>query len=108
MDSIKIELLANKRMPLLIRPTAERFDPLSWIAGNRDSLKRALLKSGGLLLRDFNLKDAASFEQFMKIVFGNLLEYKERSSPRNRVEGNIYTSTEYPADQSIFLHNENS
>src|SRR5262249_52188820 len=39
---------------------------------------------------------------------GNPLEYRERSSPRSQVSGHIYTSTDHPADQSIFLHNENS
>src|SRR5207253_3479312 len=39
-------------------------------------------------------------------VSGELLEYRERSSPRSQVSGNIYTSTDYPSDQSIFLHNE--
>lgn len=41
-------------------------------------------------------------------VSGDLLEYRERSSPRTHVEHNIYTSTEYPAHHPIFLHNENS
>src|SRR5262249_21300199 len=36
------------------------------------------------------------------------LPYRERSSPRTRVSNNIYTSTDYPANRSIFLHNENS
>ena len=32
--------------------------------------------------------------------------YTYRSTPRSHVSGHIYTSTEYPADQSIPLHNE--
>ncbi len=47
-------------------------------------------------------------ERFIQLSSTGLLEYHERSSPRSRVSGNIYTSTEYPADQEIFLHNENS
>ncbi|HCF26247.1 MAG TPA: taurine catabolism dioxygenase TauD, partial [Cyanobacteria bacterium UBA11049] len=33
-------------------------------------------------------------------------EYRDRSSPRHEVGEKIYTSTDYPAEQSIFLHNE--
>jgi alpha-ketoglutarate-dependent taurine dioxygenase len=32
----------------------------------------------------------------------------ERSSPRLQVSGNVYSSTEYPAEGAIFLHCENS
>jgi alpha-ketoglutarate-dependent taurine dioxygenase len=54
------------------------------------------------------MKTATEFEQFSRVVCGELLEYHERSSPRRQVHGNVYTSTDYPAGESIFLHNENS
>jgi len=41
-------------------------------------------------------------------ISGDALEYSEQTSPRHKVHGNIYTSTEYPPHQTIFLHNENS
>jgi alpha-ketoglutarate-dependent taurine dioxygenase len=107
-ELVKTERLGNSSLPLLIRPTVEGLDPWNWAVANRDFLREKLLQHGGLLLRDFGLADTAGFERFMRIACGELLEYRERSSPRNRVEGNIYTSTEYPANQSIFLHNENS
>jgi alpha-ketoglutarate-dependent taurine dioxygenase len=37
-----------------------------------------------------------------------LVDYKYRSTPRTRVSGKIYTSTSYPAHQTIPLHNEMS
>jgi alpha-ketoglutarate-dependent taurine dioxygenase len=36
------------------------------------------------------------------------MAYRERSSPRTKVGENIYTSTDYPATESIFPHNEHS
>jgi alpha-ketoglutarate-dependent taurine dioxygenase len=36
------------------------------------------------------------------------MSYGERSSPRHVLSGNIYTSTDHPADQHILLHNEQS
>ena len=37
-----------------------------------------------------------------------MLDYSYRSTPRTLVNGKIYTSTEYPAEQFIPLHNEMS
>jgi len=36
------------------------------------------------------------------------VDYLNRSTPRSRVAGNIFTSTEYPPDQVIPMHNEMS
>ncbi|MHC5721645.1 MAG: TauD/TfdA family dioxygenase, partial [Nostoc sp.] len=36
------------------------------------------------------------------------MEYRYRASPRTQVSGRIYTSTDYPAEQSIFPHNEHA
>jgi alpha-ketoglutarate-dependent taurine dioxygenase len=61
-----------------------------------------------LLFRDFRIEDASNFEKFIRATSRNWVEYREPATPRSQVSGNIYTSTEYPADQHIFLHNENS
>ena len=42
----------------------------------------------------------------MPLRQGGAIEYHYRAGPRTRVQGNIYTSTDYPPDQSIFPHNE--
>lgn len=36
------------------------------------------------------------------------MKYSERSSPRSEIADRIYTSTDYPSNQSIFPHNEHS
>jgi len=86
----------------------EEMDLAGWAADNREFVCKLLLKHGGLLFRGFRLQGAIDLEQFIRAISTEPLEYRERSSPRHRVNGNIYTSTDYPADQSIFLHNENS
>ncbi len=47
-------------------------------------------------------------QAFVRAVCGDLLEYRERSSPRSEVADRVYTSTDYPAEQPIFPHNEHS
>lgn len=106
---VKAEPLeAGQPLPLLVQPAVNGVSLLSWAGNNRAFVEENLLKHGGILFRNFNLKHPDDFEQFIASVSDEVLEYRERSSPRLHVSGKIYTSTEYPSDQSIFLHNENS
>ena len=101
-------LNAGVRLPLLVEPTVGGVSLKGWAAGNRDFVEARLLEHGGILFRGFDVGDAEGFEQFIGSVSGGPLEYRERSSPRSQVSGFIYTSTDYPAAHSIFVHNENS
>ena len=106
---VKTSLLhPGQSLPLLVQPAVEGVDLLTWATSNLTWLNEKLVEHGGVLFRNFDLATTAVFEQFIAAVSGDLLEYTERSSPRSRVSGNIYTSTDYPADQRIFMHNENS
>ena len=106
---IKTEFLQpGQSLPLEIQPKVKGINPITWAASHKGYIEANLLKHGGLLFRNFGMKTATEFEQFSKVLCGGLLEYHERSSPRRQVSGNVYTSTDYPATESIFLHNENS
>ena len=95
-------------LPLIVRPAFKGVDLLEWAGANREWIESRLRESGALLFRGFDGQTVARFEDFGRAVCGELLEYRERSSPRHSVRGNIYTSTDYPAEHDIFLHNENS
>jgi alpha-ketoglutarate-dependent taurine dioxygenase len=95
-------------LPLLIWPALSGVNLSAWAWSKRDFIESRLYKHGGILFRGFNVRAVEEFDQFMSAVSEELLEYRERSSPRTQVSGHIYTSTDYPQDQSIFLHNENS
>lgn len=101
-------LLGESNLPVLCQPVLEGINLLTWVANNQELINRILLQHGGILFRNFQIKEIAEFENFIQIVSGDLIEYRDRSSPRSTVQGKIYTSTDYPADQSIFLHSENS
>jgi len=108
-ELIKVEFLQlGNTLPLLIQPTVDGINLVTWATNNREYIQSHLLKQGGLLFRNFNLTGVADFEQFLKEISGELLEYSYRSSPRTQVSGKIYSSTEYPAERSIPLHNENA
>jgi len=95
-------------LPLLIQPASRATDLISWAEANRGLLEGWLLRHGGILFRGFDLSTPEEFERFITSVSGDLLDYSYRSTPRTLVSGKIYTSTEYPAQRSIPLHNENS
>lgn len=95
-------------LPLLLEPAVEGLSLVNWATSNRQQLEQQLLQFGAILFRGFNVNTVDEFEQFMKSIAGELLEYSYRSTPRTQVSGKIYTSTEYPAHQTIPLHNEMS
>jgi alpha-ketoglutarate-dependent taurine dioxygenase len=101
-------LFADSRLPLLIEAAVPRLDLVEWAARNREPLGQKLQSHGGILFRGFDLRRASDLERFIDAVSDGALEYRERSSPRSAVAGNIYTSTDYPPRHPIFLHNENS
>src|SRR5215210_466801 len=101
-------LNGNLSLPLVIEPALDEMDPIGWANSNRDFINSHLLAGGAILFRNFGVRTVAEFERFMEAVSGELLEYSYRSTPRSQVSGRVYTSTEYPSDQHIPLHNEMS
>lgn len=101
-------LYPEQPAPLVLRPATDGVDLLAWCTGNLDVLRKHLVERGALLLRGFQLRNLNNFEKIVQLVGGDLLEYSYRSTPRSKVEGNIYTSTDYPANQHIPMHNEMS
>lgn len=93
-------------LPAIFQPAGNILNLAGWSTNNRTSIATQLLKHGGILFRGFEVGGVAGFEQFIQAIGGELLEYSFRSTPRSQVSGNIYTSTEYPAEQFIPLHNE--
>ena len=108
-DLIETGLLeSGGLLPLVIQPKSEPVNIAAWAASNREFIETQLVSHGGILFRGFEITTPVAFEQLCRAISTQLLEYNERSSPRTQVSPNVYTSTDYPADQSIFLHNENS
>ncbi|HVF89346.1 MAG TPA: TauD/TfdA family dioxygenase [Blastocatellia bacterium] len=106
---VSTELLRpGQPLPLLVRPALDGMKLAHWAGVNRSFIQSSLAKHGGLLFRGFGLDTVEGFQDFIANVSPELLEYRERSSPRTKVNDNIYTSTDYPPEGTIFLHNENS
>jgi alpha-ketoglutarate-dependent taurine dioxygenase len=95
-------------LPILIEPDVAGVDLVAWATEHKAELEQKLLGAGALLFRGFGVDTVEGFERVIAALSPGALEYQFRASPRTRVGGNIYTSTDYPADQTIFPHNEHS
>lgn len=107
-ELVREEPLAGSDLPLVLSPAASDVDLFSWAEANRAGLEAKLLRHGALLFRGFGVDDIEGLQRLVVAVCGDLLEYRERSSPRHELADRVYTSTDYPAEQTIFPHNEHS
>lgn len=107
-ELVKVDFLEPKQLlPLVIQPIVDGLDLITWAQNNQQFIEENLLKYRALLFRNFHINTPDLFNQFVNVTSsGQLLEYRDRSSPRHEIGDKIYTSTDYPAEQSIFLHNE--
>lgn len=108
-DLVRIgPLKEGQSLPILIEPAVEGLDLTSWAVTNREALESHLAASGAVLLRGFGVSSVAEFQGVIQSLYGQLLGYSDRVQPRSLVSDKVYTSTEYPPDQRIELHNESS
>src|ERR1051325_4861591 len=66
------------------------------------------MTGGVVIFLGFDPPCIQEFQQLLTNLSGELVDYSYRSTPRSQVSGKIYTSTHYPAHQTIALHNEMS
>lgn len=105
MDSFNIE----GQFPAVITPKAHLdYDAfLQAVQQNTSQIEQTLLKHGALLFRDFPIASAKHFSKLIEsLKFGEYVNYIGGDSPRDKVEGGVYTSTEAPPSLHIPLHQE--
>lgn len=110
---MKTSFINEQKMPLVVEPSADDADGKNLDAlrretvENKDFLHAALLEHGALLFRGFAVETTPEFERFVRYFSGKeLLNYAGGVSPRNELGGGVYTSTEYPPQFMLSLHNE--
>ncbi|MFF5250949.1 TauD/TfdA family dioxygenase [Streptomyces leeuwenhoekii] len=68
-----------------------------------------LTRNKAVVFRDFATgADPASYDTAADLLLPSRLSYVHGNSPRTKVGRNVYTSTEYPAEFEISMHNEMS
>jgi hypothetical protein len=107
-SGVKCQFINPDTQTLLMVEPEVSLNIFEWVKENKSLLKEYIMKYGGVLLRNFGIYSVSEFNKVVQIICPNLLDYVYRSTPRTRLGGRIYTTTEYPADRTIPLHNENS
>jgi alpha-ketoglutarate-dependent taurine dioxygenase len=108
-DLVKTDLLrSGQTLPLVVTPAVDGLDLIAWTNHHRHRIEGWLAEHGGVLFRGFGLTSSQDLEKLVVAASGELLRYTYRSTPRRQIHGEVYTSTEYPNNQSIPLHNEMS
>jgi alpha-ketoglutarate-dependent taurine dioxygenase len=79
---------------------------LSYYEANRAFIETKLLEHGAVLFRGFGVATPAAFARCARGLNRDLLSYVDGNSPRTKLAPGVYTSTEYPAEYFISLHNE--
>ncbi|MCX4489707.1 TauD/TfdA family dioxygenase [Streptomyces anulatus] len=83
-------------------------DHRAWFTANTEAFRSAMYEHAAVMVKDCGIVEQSELAVLAEEISGRTLEYNERSTPRSRVTGKVYTSTEYPADQSIPQHNESA
>jgi alpha-ketoglutarate-dependent taurine dioxygenase len=102
-------LVVYMQFPLIVEPPSSPDDASRWVADHHEELTGALHRHGAILFKGFGVRDREEFENFIVAASsGEWVAYREAATPRSHVGGHIYTSTEFPPQYRIYLHNENS
>jgi alpha-ketoglutarate-dependent taurine dioxygenase len=101
-------LKPGQKLPLVVEPNAAEIDLVNWSKNNLDFVEQNLLEHGGILFRGFDVESLERFDEFTRTFSSEQLEYIDQHTPRTRLAGKIYTSTEYPAEHYVPFHSENS
>jgi DNA-binding transcriptional ArsR family regulator/alpha-ketoglutarate-dependent taurine dioxygenase/acyl carrier protein len=101
-------LRPEQPLPVVIEPAAPDVELAGWISTHRDTVTRHLRGPGSVLFRGFGLAGVDDFQKVVQAYSDHMLDYYERSTPRQEVSGKVYTSTEYPPERHIPLHNESA
>lgn len=99
----------DRRLPVLASPSGDAADPrtlIDWVGRNRPAFEAHLHDAGVVLFRGFGVNETSLFNAVARAVEPSLLEYVGGDSPRYRLEDKVYTSTEYPVELEVLLHNE--
>ncbi|KPX55510.1 TauD/TfdA family dioxygenase [Pseudomonas amygdali] len=105
---VLLERLDDTASTLLVRATLPNMLLRDVLGNGSAELSEWARYEGAVLFRGFAVEGAEQFADAMTAFTGVSLEYEERSTPRTQVGEHVYTATEYPAREPIFLHNENA
>src|SRR5436309_8640952 len=80
-------------------------DAPRWAAEHRDALRAAVAGHGSLLVRGLGLRDGAETGEVFRRL-GSLMIEKEAFAPRRNYSHGVYSSSKWPPNQPMCMHQE--
>jgi alpha-ketoglutarate-dependent taurine dioxygenase len=108
-EGFEQSVFGKEPLPLVLSPKRRttQGELLELLRDQRAALRSRLLEHGGLLFRGFPIENAQGFSDAIEALgTGSSVNYIGGDSPRTKITGAVYTSTEAPAAVKIPLHNE--
>lgn len=95
-------------LPLVVTPENDRSlnGLISLVAREAAAVEEHMKNVGAILFRGFDVQTAEQFQSFGSGLTDKFLDYRRGTSPRKKVAGQVYTSTEAPPRIPIALHCE--
>ncbi|MFV2094778.1 TauD/TfdA family dioxygenase [Micromonospora sp. LOL_013] len=100
-----VTTLPGQSLPAIIEPD-NGLSILDVIKENRAEIRSLITRTGAAMFRGFEVGGVDGLHDVVRALSGAPLDYTERTSPRSSLSGNVFTSTDYPPTEEIFLHNE--
>jgi hypothetical protein len=73
---------------------------------HQEGIDGKLMTAGAIKFDGVRIDTLDDFQQIVNSVSHKFLNYVDGNSPRTKLTGNVYTSTEYDQSQKITMHNE--
>lgn len=93
-------------LPLAIARNGSQASLSDRYAAERDEFESLLLRHGALLFRGYGIDSQEKLASAVSGIGGDVVDYVDGNSPRKKLGSGVYTSTEYPPEFFISLHNE--
>ncbi|HLU59303.1 MAG TPA: TauD/TfdA family dioxygenase [Pseudonocardia sp.] len=100
---LDVELRPGRTPVLHVRLTT---DAPSWVAQQRDALRAAVTQHGAVLVRGLGLRTAEEVAAVFQGLGTGLMAEREAFAPRTSYVEGVYSSTKWPANQPMCMHNE--
>jgi len=102
-----ISLSEKLELPFVIELEDLRPDEfIDYYSAHKFNIEAKLFKNGTVKFKGVQIDSLETFQHIVDSISSKFLNYIDGNSPRTKLTGNVYTSTEYDKTQRITMHNE--
>ena len=103
----EVNISQELELPMVVQ--LDDMEPEAFIAyylKNKEEIEGKLERNGAIKFKGINIESLDTFQAIVDSISDKFLSYIDGNSPRTKLSGNVYTSTEYDKTQRITMHNE--